>query len=194
MSSQGLLDCVLLLLLLLACCLLLLLLAKMCCSPLDPKKGCKTWTWSSPLSSMFCLAALQRRPVQYHSRWLLIVLWLSVHLGQLAPTTLPQCRLVSNSHSAGLSLSLAFCSVGLSLSLCVSPSLSLSVSRPLHPPKGFYLSPHPPQGGFLPSHPPHPFSLSLSPQSLCFVLPPPPLLAGSFQAYRRSHGGVLSNV
>ena len=47
---------------------------------------------------MFCLAALQRRPVLYHSEWLLIVLWPwpSVHLGQLAPTTLPQCRLVSN--------------------------------------------------------------------------------------------------
>ena len=36
------------------------------------------------------------------SRWLLIVLWPwpSVHLGQLAPTTLPQCRLVSNPRSA----------------------------------------------------------------------------------------------
>ena len=55
----------------------------------------------------------------------------SVHLGQLAPTTLPQCRLVSNPRSAGLSLSLslslAFRSVGFSLSLSVSPTLSLSV-------------------------------------------------------------------
>ena len=33
-----------LLLLLLAACCCLLLLAKMCCSPLDPKKGCKTLT------------------------------------------------------------------------------------------------------------------------------------------------------
>ena len=41
------------------------------------------------------------------------MLWLSVHLGQLAPTTLPQCQLVSNSRSAGLSLSLR---VSLSLS------------------------------------------------------------------------------
>ena len=49
-----------------------------------------TGAWSSPLSSVFCLAALQRRPFLYHSRWLLIVLWPSVHLGQLAPTTLPQ--------------------------------------------------------------------------------------------------------
>ena len=117
----------------------------------------------------------------------------------------PTVRLVSNPRSAGLSLSLslAFCSVGfslsvclahsLSLSLCVPRPLSLSASRPLHPPKGFSLSPHPPQGVFLPSHPAHPFSLSLSPQCLCLVLPPS-LLAGSFQAYRRSHGGVLSNV
>ena len=51
--------------------------------------------------------------------------WPSVDLGQLAPTTLPQCRLVSNPCYAGLSLSLylAFRSVGFSLSLCVSPTL-----------------------------------------------------------------------
>ena len=44
------------------------------------------------------LAALQRRPVLYHTRWLLTVHrhWSSGHLGQLAPTTHPQCRLVSN--------------------------------------------------------------------------------------------------
>ena len=44
--------------------------------------------------SVFCLATLQRRPVLYHSRWLMIVFWPwpSVHVGQLAPTTLPQCR------------------------------------------------------------------------------------------------------
>ena len=48
-------------------------------------------------------------------------------LGQLAPTTLPQCWLVSNSRSAGLSLPLAICSVGLSLSFCVC----VCVSRPL---------------------------------------------------------------
>ena len=54
------------------------------------------------LFSVF-LAALQRRPVLYHPRWLLIVLWLrsSGHCGQLAPTTLPQCRLVSNPCHAG---------------------------------------------------------------------------------------------
>ena len=52
----------------------------------------------------------------------MIVRWLPIHLGQLAPTTLPQLRLVSNARSAGLSLS------GLppSLSLSVSRSLSLS--------------------------------------------------------------------
>ena len=98
---------------------------------------------------MFCLAALQHRPVLYHSRWLLIVLWPwpSVHLGQLAPTSLPQCRLVSNPCSAGLSLSLALRSVllflPLSLSLRDPPSLSLSrikgvsgCSVGLYPPRG----------------------------------------------------------
>ena len=52
------------------------------------------------------LAALQRRPVSYHSRWLLTVLWPwpSIHWGQLSPTTLPQCRLVSHPCSAGLAL------------------------------------------------------------------------------------------
>ena len=57
------------------------------------------------LFSVF-LAALQRRPVLYHTRWLLIVLWLwsSGHRGQLAPTTLAQCRLVSNSCPAGRAL------------------------------------------------------------------------------------------
>ena len=55
---------------------------------------------------MFFLAALQRRLVLYHSRWLLSVLWPwpSVHRGELAPTTLPQCRLVSNPCPAGLAL------------------------------------------------------------------------------------------
>ena len=49
------------------------------------------------------LAALQRRPVLYHTRWLLTVHWhwSSGHLGQLAPTTHPQCRLVSNPCPAG---------------------------------------------------------------------------------------------
>ena len=32
------------------------------------------------------------RTVRYHSQWFLIVLWAPVHLGQLTPTTLPQCR------------------------------------------------------------------------------------------------------
>ena len=44
------------------------------------------------------LAALQRRPALYHTRWLLAVHW---HRGQLAPTTHPQCRLVSNPCPAG---------------------------------------------------------------------------------------------
>ena len=49
------------------------------------------------------LAALQRRPVLYHTRWLLAVHWhcSSGHGGQLAPTTHPQCRLVSNPCPAG---------------------------------------------------------------------------------------------
>ena len=49
------------------------------------------------------LAALQRRPVLYHTRWLLAVHWhcSSGHRGQLAPTTHPQCRLVSNPGPAG---------------------------------------------------------------------------------------------
>ena len=49
------------------------------------------------------LAALQRRPVLYHIRWLLAVHWhcSSGHRGQLAPTTHPQCRLVSNPCPAG---------------------------------------------------------------------------------------------
>ena len=49
------------------------------------------------------LAALQRRSVLYHTRWLLTVHrhWSSGHLGQLAPTTHPQCRLVSNPCPAG---------------------------------------------------------------------------------------------
>ena len=51
-----------------------------------------------------CLAALQRWPVQYHSRWFAFARGLPTYPGQLAPTTLPQCRLVSNSRSAGLSL------------------------------------------------------------------------------------------
>ena len=54
------------------------------------------------LFSVF-LAALQRRPILYHTRWLLTVFLLrsSGHRGQLAPTTLPQCRLVSNPCPAG---------------------------------------------------------------------------------------------
>ena len=49
------------------------------------------------------LAALQRRPVLYHTRWLLAVHWhcSSGHRGQLAPTIHPQCRLVSNPCPAG---------------------------------------------------------------------------------------------
>ena len=55
------------------------------------------------LSSIFCLVALQHRPVRCqllihmrHSGWLLNLLWLSWHLGQLASTTLSWRRLVSN--------------------------------------------------------------------------------------------------
>ena len=48
----------------------------------------------------------------------MIVRWLPIRLGQLAPTDLPQCRLVSNARSAGLSLSLAF--LPPSLSVCLS--------------------------------------------------------------------------
>ena len=75
----------------------------------------------------------------------MIVHWLPIHLGQLAPTTLPQCRLVSNARSAGLSLSLSLSLSGLppSLSLCVPLSLSLSrikgvsgCSVGLYPPRG----------------------------------------------------------
>ena len=61
---------------------------------------------TTQFSVLPCCPAAQ--PVLYNSRRLLIVLWPwpSVHVGQLAPTTLPQCRLVSNPCSAGLSLSL----------------------------------------------------------------------------------------
>ena len=122
---------------------------------------------------MFCLAALHHRPVRYHSRWLLIVLWLSVHLGQLAPTTLPQCPLDSNSRCAGLSLSLAFRSVGLSLSLSVCLALFTL-------PRGFIFLLTLPKGFFS--------LLTLPTLSLCSSLPrasassyPPPLLASSFR-------------
>ena len=126
-----------------------------------------TGAWSSPHSSVFCLAALQRRPVLYHSRWLLIVLWPwpSVHLGQLAPTTLPQCRLVSNPCSAGLSLSLSLwpfalwaslsfsapCPLPLPLCLSLPLSLCLALSLPSRP---FFFSLSPPSpGGFFVSLP-----------------------------------------
>ena len=139
---------------------------------------------------MLCLAAVQRRAVLYHSKWLLIVLWPwpSVHMGQLAPTTLSQCQLVSNPCSAGLSLSLAFRCVGFSLCLCVSPTLflyvssppSLSVFRPVHPPTGFSLSPHPPQGCFflftLPTLP-----LCPSLPSVCATCYPTPCLLAPFR-------------
>ena len=74
---------------------------------------------TTQFSVLPCCPAAQ--PVLYNSRRLLIVLWPwpSVHVGQLAPTTLPQCRLVSNPCSAGLSLSLS------GLSLCGLRSLSL---------------------------------------------------------------------
>ena len=140
---------------------------------------------------MFCRAALQRRPHLYHSRWLLIVLWpwSFVHLGQLAPTTLPKCRLVSNPRSAGLSLSLAFRSVGFSLSLCVSPTLSLSVCLALSLsrclalftlPQGFLFLLTLPRGCF--------FLCTLPALSLCPSLPrvsassyPPPCLLAPFR-------------
>ena len=77
-------------------------------------------------------------------------------LGQLAPTTLPQPRLVSN------------------LSLC--GPLSLCVLLPFRPPKGVCLTLRPPKGVSLPLRPPDgflsgplfPFSLPhLSPPSAC---------------------------
>ena len=132
---------------------------------------------TTQFSVLPCCTAAQT--ILYHSRWLLIVLWPwpSVHLGQLAPTTLPQCRVVSNPCSAGLSLSLslAFRSVGFALFLCASPTSSTSVSRPpslsvspsLSPRVSLSLSllalsfspsPHPPQGLFL---------------CLCLILHPP---------------------
>ena len=110
---------------------------------------------------------MQRRPVLYHSGWPSLVLWPwpCVHLGELAPTTLPQCRLVSNPRSAGLFLSGLSLRGLLSLILSMSRPLSLFVSRP------FSLSlPSPSRGGFPPRHPPHPFSLSLCPQCLCLIL------------------------
>ena len=103
--------------------------------------------------------------------------WPSVHPGQLAPTTLPQCRLVSNPRSAGLSLSLslAFCSVGFSLPLCrahsislyASPSLSLSVCvSPSSPSHGVFSFSSPSPGGFSSFSPSPPFlSVPLSPES-----------------------------
>ena len=51
--------------------------------------------------------------------------WLPTHLGQLEPTILPQCRLVLDSCSAGLSPPL---SLSLYLALSTLPSLSLSPS------------------------------------------------------------------
>ena len=77
------------------------------------------------------LAALQRRPVLYHTRWLLTVHrhWSSGHLGQLAPTTHPQCRLVSNPCPAGRDPVILALWVSLLLSpfhsLVLTPSLSL---------------------------------------------------------------------
>ena len=124
------------------------------------------------LSSMFCLAALQRRPVQrqlltrmHHSRWLSNVLWLTGCLGQLAPTTLLQCRLVSNLSLCGpLSLS--------NLSLCGPLSLCVSSSSPSQ--GGVCLSLHPREGVSLPLHPPHRFlSVPLFPVSLPRLTPPP---------------------
>ena len=58
---------------------------------------------TTQFSVLPCCTVAQRRPVLYHSRWFLMVLWPwpSLHLGQLAPTTLPQCRLVSNPSSDG---------------------------------------------------------------------------------------------
>ena len=75
-------------------------------------------------------------------------------LGQLAPTTLPQRRLVSN------------------LSLC--GPLSLSVHLSLRPPKGVCLPLRPPKGVSLPFRPPYGFlSVPLFPCSLPRLNPPP---------------------
>ena len=116
---------------------------------------------------MFCLAALQRRPVRCHSGWVLNVLRLSGHLGQLAPTTLPQRRLVSN---------LSLCGSLSHYPFALRASLSLCFVLFTHP-RGFVLLLTLPTG----------FSLSLS--SLClYLVLPPPLLAGSTQAYPPSRG------
>ena len=57
--------------------------------------------------------------------------WPSVHLVQLAPTTLPQCRLVSNPRSAGLFLSgVSLCAL-LSVCVCLAHSLSLCLALSL---------------------------------------------------------------
>ena len=78
-------------------------------------------------------------------------------LGQLAPATLPQRRLVSNLSLYG------------PLSVCASFS---------SPSQGGISSSSPSQGGFSSfSPPPTGFYLSLSSLVLCLILPPPPLLA-----------------
>ena len=109
------------------------------------------------LSSMSCLAALQRRPYQCqllphmrHSRWLCVFFGC---LGQLAPTTLPQRRLASN------------------LSLC--GPLSLSVLFLFALPRGYVLLFALPRGFLFLFALPTGFSLSLSSLCLCLILPPP---------------------
>ena len=95
-----------------------------------------------------------------------LAVWASGHLGQLAPTTLPQCRLAWYSRSAGLSLT--------DLSLCGPLSLSLRVSSS-SPPLHLRLTPHTLKGVSLPLRPRHQFlSVSLFPVSLPLLTPPPP--------------------
>ena len=95
--------------------------------------------------------------------WLLDILWLSGHLGQLAPTTLPLRRLVSNL-SLCRSLSHYPFALRASLSLC-------SVIFTL--PRGFVLLHTLPRGFLSLFALPTGFSLSLSSLCLCLVLTPP---------------------
>ena len=135
--------------------------------------------------------------------------WLPIHPGQLEPTTLPQRRLAPDSCSVGLSpilsLSLSLLpSLSLSLSLLLSvplplrPTLSLSLSRI----KGVF-------GTFGGSLSPSGFEPSSTGQKRCGIptelrrvvlritcsdLSYSPLRVIPCQAYRLSHGGVLSRV
>ena len=81
---------------------------------------------TTPFTVLPCCTAAQTSFVPHQVALVVLGPWPFVHLGQLAPTTLPHCRLVSNPRSARLSL---FPSLSLSgLLLCGLLSLSLSLS------------------------------------------------------------------